>query len=284
MGSIGQRLETAFSKMLQGAIKKVPDLALALLLIGLFFLFALILRRAASAALRRAGVHQSIETLVTRLVYYSIITIGAIEALGQVGISLTALGAGLGVAGIALGFALRDILSNFLSGILILWTRHFAVGDQIRIKDYEGTVVAIELRGTIMRTYDGRRVTIPNSEVYTNPVVNNTFYVNRRSSIFLTLGYDADLNRAEEIIRTALADVQQVIQDPQPDVLVKEFGNYAVGVEVRIWTPAQQIEVLTVNSAAAKAIKTALESQGFGIVTPTQIEIVSEQTSDQKAH
>jgi small-conductance mechanosensitive channel len=188
--------------------------------------------------------------------------------------NLSALGLGVGAFGFAMGFALRDILSNFLSGILILGTRHFSVGDQIRIKEYEGTVEAIEMRGTILKTYDGRRVTIPNSEVYTNAVINNTIYTMRRSSIFVGVSYDSDLEMVKELILTALKTVPNVAQQPQPDVLVKELGNYSIQLEIRIWTSAQQIDVLTVNSTATKAIKEALRAGGVQIPFPTQIIII----------
>lgn len=276
IGDLGQRLQSAFKAMLISLVKKVPDVVAALVLFAIFFAIALIMRRVVRAALRRAHIHQNVVVLISRLVYYAVLTIGFVEALGQTGINLTALAAGIGVAGFALGFALKDILSNFLSGILILWTRHFSVGDQIRIQDFEGTVEAIELRGTILRTYDGRRVTIPNSTVYTNAVVNNTAYTQRRSSIFLTVGYDVDLEKTEDLIRSALKAVPQVLEEPRPDVLVKELGDYSVQLEIRIWTPATQLELLTVNSQAVRAVKDSLESSGIVVATPMQIVVESQ--------
>lgn len=280
IGDIGQRLQNTFKAMLISLIKRIPDVAAALVLLAIFFVIALVMRRVVRAALRRAHVHQNVVVLISRLVYYAILTVGAVEALGQIGINLTALAAGIGVAGFALGFALKDILSNFLSGMLILWTRHFSVGDQIRIKEFEGTVEAIELRGTILRTYDGRRVTIPNSTVYTNAVVNNTAYTQRRSSIFLTVGYDVDLQKAEELIRSGLKTVTQVLQEPRPDVLIKELGDYSVQLEVRIWTPAAQLELLTVNSQAVRAVKDSLESGGVVAATPMQVVVESQPRRD----
>lgn len=278
LSDLGQRLQIAFVEMLASLVKKIPSLVASIVLLLIFFIFALVAKRAVRIALQRARVHSNVVTLVSRLVYYVLLAIGSIQALHQLGVNLAALATGLGIAGFALGFALKDILSNFLSGILILWTRYFVVGDQIRIQDFEGTVEAIELRGTILRTYDGRKVTIPNSTVYTSAVVNNTAHKIRRSSIFVTLGYGVDLAKGEELIRKALKGVAEVLDYPPPDVLAGELGDYSVRLEVRLWTQAQQQAMLDVNSAAVKAIKYELESNEISVATPMQIVVTESGT------
>lgn len=270
MEQLGKHLHGIFVKILNDLIEKIPDMISAVVLLLVFAGVAFVIRRIFRGALRRVHMDPTVAILVTRLAYYLVLAIGVIEALSQLNMNFATLGIGVGAFGFAVGFALRDILSNFLSGILILWTRHFTAGDQIRIKEYEGTVESIEMRGTILRTYDGRRVTIPNSEVYTNAVINNTVYAFRRSNVFVGVSYDADLAEVEKLILTALKDVPDVAQSPAPDVLVKELGGYSIQLEVRVWTPAEQIEVLTVNSAATRAIKEALQTAGVQMPLPTQ--------------
>lgn len=276
MKSLQARLEAVFVKMLDDLIKKIPDIIVSLMLLVIFVLAALLIRHVVQGSLRRMRVERNVQTLVSRLVYYLVLAIGLVQVLSQLSVNLAALGIGVGMFGFAVGFALKDILSNFLSGILILWTHHFSAGDQIRIRDYEGTVEAIEIRGTILRTYDGRQVTIPNSDVYTNAVINNTYHRNRRSSIFASVAYDTDFANAEKVIRAALAGVPDVAVDPSPDVLVSELGGYAIRLEIRIWTPAPQIEMLTVNSEAAKAIKQAFDAAGIELPYPTQTILLRE--------
>lgn len=276
MKQLGKHLHGTFVKILDDLIGKIPDVISAVVLLLVFVVTALLIRRTLRTALRRVHMDSTVAALITRLTYYLLLAIGMIEALSQLNVNLATLGIGVGAFGFAVGFALRDILSNFLSGILILWTRHFTTGDQIRIKEYEGTVEAIEMRGTILRTYDGRRVTIPNSEVYTNAVTNNTIYTLRRSSVFVGVGYGTDLVKAESAIRAALKNVPDVAEEPTPDVLVKDLGGYSIQLEVRIWTPAQQIEMLTVNSEATKAIREALQTAGLSLPFPTQVIILQE--------
>jgi small-conductance mechanosensitive channel len=273
---LGTRLKKVFLEMLDNLVAKIPDLIAALLLFAVFMLAAMLVRRMVRSALRRVRVESNVAAMITRLSYYAVLLVGIIEALSQLNVNLAALGIGVGMLGFALGFALKDILSNFLAGVLILWTRHFTAGDQIRIQDYEGTVEAVEMRGTIIRTYDGRRVTIPNSTVYTNAVINNTVQMHRRSSVLVSVGYETDMSRARSLIIEALKSTDGVLDDPPPDTLVKRIDRYAIEIEIRFWTPAQQLDVLTLSSDATEAIHKALKDAGVHTPYPTQVVLLEE--------
>ena len=140
MEQLGKQLHGIFVKILNDLVKKIPDMISAVVLLLVFVGVAFAIRHTFRSALRRVRMDPTVAVLVTRLAYYLVVAIGVIEALSQLNVNLSTLGIGVGAFGFALGFALRDILSNFMSGILILWTRHFAAGDQIRINEHEGTL------------------------------------------------------------------------------------------------------------------------------------------------
>ncbi len=116
----------------------------------------------------------TVENLIKQVTYYAVLALGLIIAASAYGLEPEAVAAGLGLTSLALGFALKDILSNFVSGLLILTLRPFELGDQIVIGETQGNVERIELRATLIRTYDGRIVAVPNSETFTSRVTNNT--------------------------------------------------------------------------------------------------------------
>jgi small-conductance mechanosensitive channel len=113
----------------------------------------------------------------------------------------------LGISGVAIGFAFRDILQNFLAGILILLTEPFEINDQIVFKNFEGTVENIQTRATTIRTYDGRRIVIPNSELFTNAVTVNTAFENRRLEYDVGIGYGDNIDQAKELMLEAVYSV-----------------------------------------------------------------------------
>ncbi len=126
----------------------------------------------------------------------------------------------LGLTSVAISFSLRDILSNYFSGIILLASRPFSLGDQIVIQEFEGTVTQIQLRATTLKTYDGRIVYIPNQEVFSAIITNNTACTHRCSSIMVGIDYGSDITRAKQIINDAVLGFEGVEPDSKPDILV----------------------------------------------------------------
>ena len=129
----------------------------------------------------------------------------------------------LGIGGVAIGFAFQNILQNFLAGLLLLWTEPFRVGDEIKLDAHEGRVEEIQTRATIIRTYDDRRVVIPNAELFTRSVIVNTAFGVRRWEYDLTLPQDGDLEGTKTGIKKADAAVPGVLSDPAPEALLTEL-------------------------------------------------------------
>jgi small conductance mechanosensitive channel len=174
----------------------------------------------------------------------------------------------LGVGGIAVGFAFRDIFENFLAGILLLLTEPFAIGDQIIVGDYEGTVEDIQTRATAIRTYDGRRVVIPNADLFTDAVTVNTAFPMRRSQYDVGIGYDADIETTRRLIRDAICGVDGVADDPVPDVRVVALADSSVNLRARWWTKSWRPDVVGTSDRVVTAIKYALDANDVDIPSP----------------
>jgi small-conductance mechanosensitive channel len=155
---------------------------LAVVLVAAFYGIGKGVRALVRRNAQRRGEQRTLELAIGRLAQAAILLVGVLVAVTAAFPSFTPadLISTLGIGGVAIGFAFKDIFQNFLAGILILVTRPFGVGDQIRFKDYEGTVEDIQTRATYLKTYDGRRVIIPNGELYTNSVTVNTAFPQRR--------------------------------------------------------------------------------------------------------
>ncbi len=192
---------------------------------------------------------------------------GAVVALGVLGLDFATLIGTLGLTSVAIGFSLRDVLSNYFSGIILLASRPFRLGDQIVIQEFEGTVTQIQLRATTFKTYDGRVVYIPNQEVFSAIITNNTACTHRRSSIMVGIDYGSDITRAKQIINDAVLGVEGVEPDPKPEILVRELATSTVNIEVRFWVNSRRLPFLEMTSQVSQAIKEALMQAGIDIPT-----------------
>lgn len=188
--------------------------------------------------------------------------------------------AGLGITSVAIGFAFKDILQNWLAGLLLLIRRPFRIGDEIVVNGYEGRVEWIETRATMIRTYDGRRAIIPNADVFTNAVTVNTAFPLRRSEVMVGIGYSDQIPLAREAILTALAGVEGLEKDPAPEALAWELAGSSVNLKVRWWTDSRRLSVVNAQDRVVEAIKRVLDREGIDMPFPTQVVLFHDQTED----
>lgn len=261
-------IETAFGRLIESAIVIIPRALAALLVIGLFWAIATIVRWLMRMLFRRIVADLTVENLIKQVAYYAVWTLGVIVALDAFGFDPQAVATGLGLTSLALGFALKDILSNFISGILILVLRPFELGDQIIVGETEGNVERIELRATQLRTYDGRVVLVPNAEVFTSRIINNTAASIRRGSVALFLGYDSELQTAIAAIQKATEATDSVLKEPGVSVRVRDLGQDDIEVEVRFWTDSRRSDFVATTSNVRQAIVVALKQAGIGLPEP----------------
>jgi small-conductance mechanosensitive channel len=190
-------------------------------------------------------------------------------ALSAANVNVTAVFASLGVAGFALGFAFKDILENFIAGILLLFSRPFEVGDQVTLGNFEGTVIDIEIRTTTLRTYADEKVAIPNSHIYTNAVINHTTLGKRRYMVAFDTSLAADANRVETEALRAATQNESIAKDPAPFIRIAsvDTGNDVLSWHLFYWAaPTKAVEVKTISDVLA-SIKTKLFDAG--VPTPT---------------
>ncbi|BAZ71084.1 putative ion channel (plasmid) [Fischerella sp. NIES-4106] len=261
-------VETAFGRLIESAITIIPRAIAAILVIGLFWAIATFIRWLMRIIFRHIVEDLTVENLIKQVAYYAVWTLGLIVALDAFGFNPQAVATGLGLTSLALGFALKDIISNFISGMLILVLRPFELGDQIVVGETEGNVERIELRATQLRTYDGRVVLIPNAEVFTSRIINNTAAPIRRSSVELFIGYDSDLQQVVTILKNAAQATQEVLDEPGVSVRIRDLGQDDVVVETRFWTDSRRSDFVATTSAVRQAIVAALKEANIGLPDP----------------
>jgi small conductance mechanosensitive channel len=269
--------------MYDSLVLMLPNIALAVIVFGIFFFAGRGIRSAVRRLTRRHRQARNLGLVLGRLAQGTTILVGLFVALS---IIIPTFQAGdlvqlLGISGVAIGFAFRDILQNFLAGILILLTEPFRIDDQIVFKDFEGTVENIETRATTIRTYDGRRIVIPNAELFTNSVTVNTAFDNRRLEYDVGIGYGDNIEQAKQLILEAIASVDEVLQNPAPDALVIGLAESTVNIRARWWIqPPTRSDALDTQDRVLLAIKNTLTSNGIDMPFPTQQVLFHDQTEE----
>ncbi len=258
-------------RLLDGFIRLLPNLAIALVVFGAFM---------GAGGLVRKGVHRAwhgrrgdnVALVLARLAQAGILFTGLLVAMSIVVPSIggAELIQVLGVGGVAIGFAFRDILQNFLAGLLILLRRPFYLGDQIVYKEFEGTVEAIETRATMLRTYDGTRVIIPNGDLYTTAVRVQTAYDARRSEFDIGIGYDDDTDRARQAFAQAVQGLDGVLDVPAPEVLFWGLDASALTFRVRWWSAPDRATVVATHDRVVTALFKAAQAHGITLPFPIQ--------------
>lgn len=261
-------IETAFGRLVESAIVIIPRALAALVVIGLFWMIATLVRWLMRVLFRRIVEDLTVENLIKQVAYYAVWLLGFIVALDAFGFDPQAVATGLGLTSLAVGFALKDILSNFISGILILVLRPFELGDQIIVGETEGNVERIDLRATQLRTYDGRVVLVPNADLFTSRIINNTAAPIRRGSVALFIGYDSNLQRVIAVIQKATQVTDGVLAEPAASVRVQDLGQDDIEVEVRFWTDSRRADFVATTSNVRQALVTALQEAGIELPDP----------------
>jgi small conductance mechanosensitive channel len=217
--------------------QRMPYVALAFVVFILFYVMGVVVRAIATRFALRTRRHHSVGIVLGRLGQGAIVLLGLLVALviAMPGFTPGQLVSVLGLSSVAIGFAFRDILQNFLAGILLLLSEPFRIGDQIRSGDFEGTVMNIETRATFILTYDGRRIVVPNSTLFVNPVIVNTANEKRRLEYDMTLPKPVDVARAKALILRTMQGLPHVLRDPAPDVLLVGFTDKDATLRLRWW-------------------------------------------------
>jgi len=256
---------------LDAFISMIPNMAVTLLLLIIFLVLANLGSKLFTKLFSKASDNKALAPIFSTLIYGVILSIGLFIMLGVLGLdkALTSLLAGIGVIGLALGFAFQDIAANFISGVILAFRRPFKIGDIIEIKDIMGKVTRINLRVTVIETFQGQEVYIPNSDVLQGAIYNFSVLQKRRIDLAVGVSYADDLEKVEDVVLRTIKKLEGVIDKDQIVFDYSEFDSSSINFNIRFWIeyPGQP-DYLTMRSKAIKAIKSAFDEQDITIPFP----------------
>jgi small-conductance mechanosensitive channel len=246
--------------MIDTFIGRVPALVLGVAVFLAFYGLSYLVARAIRQTVSKR--RQNLALVFARLTAGATILFGLLVSISVVAPSFQAsdLIKILGIGGVAIGFAFQNILQNFLAGLLLLWAEPFRVGDEIKLDAFEGTVEEIQTRATIIKTYDERRVVIPNADLFTRSVIVNTALGSRRWQYDLTVGKTVGLDDLKKLLVGTVRSVPRVLSEPSPEVLVFDVNADSVKMRV-LWSTqdSRQHQMLASYDQVLTAIAEALD-------------------------
>ena len=213
--------------------------------------------------MRRVGLDDTLSRFLGNLLYTVLLVFLLITAVDQLGINTVNFVAIVGAAGLAVGLALKDSLSNFSSGVMLVFFRPFKVGDYIEVTGAGGTVESIGIFNVVLKTPDNRVVHVPNSLVYGGTITNVNAEGTRRIDLIIPIGYDADIPQARSVIGAIIAAESRIQKAPAPEIAVQDVFATTVTVAVRVWVASADYG--TVRSDLLERIKRALDKHGLSI-------------------
>lgn len=253
--------------------ERLPYLAIAVGVFIIFYVCGIVLKRVALAVVERTQRHRSVGIVLGRIGQGVLVLLGLLVGLviAVPGFTPGQLVSVLGLSSVAIGFAFRDILQNFLSGILLLLSEPFRIGDQIKSGDFEGTVSNIETRATFITTYDGRRIVVPNSTLFVNPVTVNTAGERRRLEYDIKVPKDADVAKIKHALLRSVEPLPHVLREPSPDILLVGFTDNDVTLRLRWWIqPPRNYELQRGVDAVLTHVRETMQALRTNASAPKQ--------------
>ena len=219
-------------------------------------------------ALVRVNIDETLVRFLHKLVYYILLVALLIAAADQIGIKTTSFMAILGAAGLAIGLALKDSLSNCASGVMIILFGPFKVGDFVTAGGQTGTVKQIDIFSTIVTTGDNQKIIIPNATITSQPITNVTAEATRRIDLVVGIGYDDDIRLAKSTLEKLISDDKRILENPAPTIAVAELADSSVNLVVRPWVATG--DYWKVRFALTENIKLTFDELGISFPFPQQ--------------
>ncbi len=240
--------------------------AIAIFIIGKFL--ARVITRLLQKALRHSGTDDMLVGFLGNISYGILLVAVVLAAIDSLGVNVTSLMAVLGAAGLAVGLALKDSLSNFASGMMIIIFRPFKIGHYITAGGSSGTVDEIGLFCTLLHTGDNQRIIVPNSAIMGGTIINTSAMSTRRIDLLIGIGYDDNIGLARDTIMAIIESDKRILSDPEPSVNVGELGDSSVNLKVRPWVNTD--DYWSVLPDLLESIKVQLDEVGISIPYPQQ--------------
>ena len=222
---VASETQDQLTQLLTAIISKIPLWITAFIVFVLTFVIARIVKSYVENKMATEGFeeeHKELSIVAGRTANALVLTVGITVALKIAGIDLTTI---IAAGAFGIGFALKDLIMNFIAGVMILSARHYAIGDIIKIKSTVGKVVDIQTRATIVQNFDGTKVVIPNAELFKNPVTSFTSNPFRRLSMVTGVEYGSDLKAAMKACKKAAKTTKNALLEPKPSVWITKFDK-----------------------------------------------------------
>lgn len=255
-------------RLLTQIVTFIPDLVMAIIMLVLFQFAIRLTREPLRKVFLRTHMERGLVDLLVDRVYTTLVMIfGAIMAASQIGIDVVAALAGLSVAGIAIGFAAQDTLSNIIAGFVIFWDQPFRVGDMIDVAGHYGRVKEITLRSTRIRTNNNTFVVIPNRMIIDEVLVNSSKHGYVRLQVPVGIAYKEDITAARDVLVAAVGEVDGVLRQPAPEIVATGLGDSSIDLLIHAWI-LDAADEKPIFYRVVEAAKNSLDAAGIEIPFP----------------
>lgn len=258
------------SNLAEKAISFASIYGMRIIVAVLVLLIGLVVSRQSANILKkilhRAKVDDMLNTFMQNILYYTVLAAFVVAALGQAGINITSFLAVLGAAGLAVGLALKDTLSNFAAGVVLILLRLFKKGDYVYVGGTSGTVVSLTAFYTELSTIDNQKIIVPNSSILNATITNTTAYPTRRVDMVIRISYEDDIPRAKEILWELIKSDPRILKDPEPYIVVGDLDESSVKLYVRPWSSTD--DCWSVRWDMLETIKIAFDKEGITMPYP----------------
>jgi small conductance mechanosensitive channel len=239
-------------------------MALVIFVVGRWL--AKLISRGIQRVMKKTATDEILIKFIGNMVYFALLVVVVIAALDRLGINTSSVLAVFAAAGLAIGLALKDSLSNFSAGVMLVLFKPFKAGDFIEAAGNSGVIERIRIFSTVMRTVDNREITIPNSLIYGDTIINYSARDTRRIDLVFGISYDDDIRKAKTLINEALQENTLVLKDPEPAIMLLELADSSVNIAVRPWVNSG--DYWNVRAELLENIKAKFDANGISIPFP----------------
>lgn len=263
----------SINNILVSIVEQIPLIIAGILVLLIFLLLSRLVKSIFWKASGKTRLDNRLRTLFSRLIVVFVTIIGIFTALTVIipGFTFGSLVTGLGFTTFVIGFATKDILNNLLSGVLILWQQPFRLGDYLFVGSNQGKVESIGVRATQLRKDDGELVLIPNGDMYSSAITIRGAGAERRMILKISIGYEADIGQAKEIIARSIKTNEGVVAEPKPSVVVTDLTGDGVNLSIYFWINTDKNKPMQVFDEVATQIKMTLCDAGIEIFPPSSV-------------
>lgn len=270
VNQVGQETGNEFTKLVANFLAAIPLWIAAIFVAILSYIVAILVKRSIENKMAEKGIeeeHKEIQIVAGRSAYFIVLVIGITISLSIVGIDLKPI---VAAGAFGLGFALQDIIMNTISGMLILASRHYTIGDVIAVDGIVGRIMEIQTRATIIKAFDGTKVIVPNANLFKNVVVSKTSNPFRKLSFVMGVGYEADLKQVMDLTLAVVKTIPHVLASPKPSVIFYEWGDYSVNFRINVWIDSKGGKMIKVKNQVMMELNKAYNDSGLDIPYPIQ--------------